>query len=225
MTLCDPYAINFLATSAIKILQHLIHNEGMPRDNTILILLLRMLALGLSAWILRTSRNQKLDSQVVTKFLPALMSLMVDDQVRHLSAKLPPDEREAAITVIEHSGPLPDAVEAYIQDSAVASILAMYYTLHVAKIKDRVGLLRILTVCLLIHNAEEFQAEDFCTALFDEFFFAGLSRDNVTRHLLKLLWYDKIHSQEEATIPNEVDIDLNSPLMSVPTPAPYHHTL
>lgn len=31
MTLCDPYAINFLALSAIKILHHLIHNESMPR--------------------------------------------------------------------------------------------------------------------------------------------------------------------------------------------------
>ncbi|KAH0809971.1 hypothetical protein GEV33_012819 [Tenebrio molitor] len=282
MTLCDPYAINFLATSAIKILHHLICIEGMPRDNTILILLLRMLALGLSAWVMIDSQDfkePKLDSQVVTKFLPALMSLMVDDQVRQLSSKLPPDEREAAITVIEHSGPLPDAVEAYIQDSSVASILAMYYTLSVARAKDRVGLLRILTVlanckddrafedpflhslvALLIHNPEEFQAEDFCTALFDEFFFAGLSRDNVTRHLLKLLWYvhsrlpasrlhtlmkalqpthqhsekvhnlyemlqAKINSQEEISVPIEMDIDINSPLMSVPTPAPYHHTL
>ncbi|CAG9829249.1 unnamed protein product [Diabrotica balteata] len=282
MTLCDPYAINFLATSAIKILQHLIHMEGMARDNTILILLLRMLALGLSAWVMIDSQDfkePKLDAQVVTKFLPALMSLMVDDQVRQLSGKLPHDEREAAITVIEHSGPLPDAVEAYLQDSTVASILAMYYTLHAARLKDRVGLLRILTVlanckddrafedpflhsfvCLLIHNSDEFQAEDFCTALFDEFFFAGLSRDNVTRHLLKLLWYvhqklptsrlhslmkalqpthqhsekvhllykllqDKIVSQEETVIPPEMDIDINSPLMSVPTPAPYHHTL
>ncbi|RZC33458.1 negative elongation factor B [Asbolus verrucosus] len=282
MTLCDPYAINFLATSAIKILHHLIYVEGMPRDNTILILLLRMLALGLSAWVMIDSQDfkePKLDSQVVTKFLPALMSLMVDDQVRQLSSKLPPDEREAAITVIEHSGPLPDAVEAYIQDSSVASILAMYYTLNVARLKDRVGLLRILTVLanckddrafedpflhslvsFLIHNPEEFQAEDFCTALFDEFFFAGLSRDNVTRHLLKLLWYvhsrlptsrlhtlmkalqpthqhgekvhnlyemlqTKINSQEETSVPLEMDIDINSPLMSVPTPAPYHHTL
>jgi negative elongation factor B len=29
---------------------------------------------------------------------------MVDDQVRALNAKLPPDERESAITIIEHSG-------------------------------------------------------------------------------------------------------------------------
>lgn len=31
MTLCDPYAINFLATSAMKILNHLINNEAMAR--------------------------------------------------------------------------------------------------------------------------------------------------------------------------------------------------
>lgn len=32
------------------------------------------------------------------------MSLMVDDQVRSINNKLPPDERESAITIIEHSG-------------------------------------------------------------------------------------------------------------------------
>lgn len=42
------------------------------------------------------------------------------------------------------SGPIPDAVQAYIQESSVASIIAIYYTLHTAKIKDRVGLMRIL---------------------------------------------------------------------------------
>lgn len=77
------------------------------QENTVLILLLRMLALGLSAWQMidtQEFKEPKLDSQVVTKFLPALMSLMVDDQVRSLNSKLPPDERESAITIIEHSG-------------------------------------------------------------------------------------------------------------------------
>lgn len=211
MTLCDPFSINFLATSAIKILLHLQNTESLPRDNTILILLLRMLALGLSAWIMIDSQDFKeprLDSQVVTKFLPALMSLMVDDQVRYLHARLPPDERESAITIIEHSGPAPETIETFIQESAVASILAMYYTLHTARQKDKVGLLRILAVlssckddrayedpflhsliASLIAMSDEFANEDFCTVLFDEFLFAGLTRDNVTRHMLKLLWY------------------------------------
>jgi len=55
-------------------------------------------------FFLQEFREPKLDSQIVTKFLPALMSLMVDDQVRMLNSKLPPDERESAITIIEHSG-------------------------------------------------------------------------------------------------------------------------
>ncbi len=100
--------------------------------------------------------------------MPALMSLMVDDQVRTLNSKMPPDERESALAIIEHSGwlqrsplssflqhlryiiiistlgPIPDAVQAYIQESSVASIIAIYYTLHTARIKDRVGLMRIL---------------------------------------------------------------------------------
>jgi hypothetical protein len=53
----------------------------------------------------------KLDSNLVTRFIPALMSLIVDDQVRSLNSKLPPDERESATIVIEHSGPPPDAYQ------------------------------------------------------------------------------------------------------------------
>ena len=77
------------------------------QDNLILILLLRILAIGLQAWDMIDSqmfREPKLDVHVVTKFLPALMSLIVDDQVRALNSRLPPDERESAITIIEHSG-------------------------------------------------------------------------------------------------------------------------
>uniref|UniRef100_A0A8D9EGV1 Negative elongation factor B n=1 Tax=Cacopsylla melanoneura TaxID=428564 RepID=A0A8D9EGV1_9HEMI len=211
MTLCDPYAINFLATSAMKILHYLINNEALPRENTVLVLLLRMLALGLSAWVMidtQEFKEPKLDSQVVTKFVPALMSLMVDDQVRSLNSKMPPDERESAITIIEHSGPVPDAVQAYVQESSVACIISMYYTLHTARSRDRVGLMRVLgvlatsesdrafddpflhfLVSLLIHLADEFSTEDFCTVIFDEFFYAGLTRENVMRHVMKLLWY------------------------------------
>lgn len=232
MILCDPYAINFLATSAIRILQHLINHEAMPRDNTVLILLLRMLALGLSAWFMidtQEFKEPKLDSQIVTKFIPALMSLMVDDIVRNLHSKLPPDERESAITIIDHSGPAPDACQAYVTESSVASILAMYYTVHTAKSLDRVGLMRVLGILAscdsdrayedpflhllvshLIPMAEEFSAEDFCTVIFDEFFLTGMARENVSRHLLKLMWY--VHAKLP---PNRLHT-----LMKVLEPAP-----
>nr|CAG4640717.1 EOG090X0363 [Eulimnadia texana] len=211
MMLCDPYAVNFLATSSLKILHHLVGTESLPRENTILILLLRMLALGLSAWHMIDSqefREPKLDPQVVTKFLPALMSLIVDDQVRSLNAKLPIDERESAITIIEHSGPPPDAYQAYVSDSSVACVLAMYYTLQVARNKDKTALTRVLGTLALGHEerafedpflhtlvahlipmSEEFANETFCTVVFDEFFFTAIAKENVVRHLTKLVWY------------------------------------
>lgn len=211
MTLCDPYAVNFLASSVLKILQHIINNEGMPRDNPVLILLLRLLALALQAWDMIDSqvfKEPKLDSQLITRFLPSVMSLMVDDQVRALNAKLPPDDRESAITTIEHSGPPPDTYHTLIQESNIASTLAMYYTLHTARQRDRQALMRVLgslgsgendkafedpflhsLVALLIPMADEFATEDFCTVVFDEFFFTSIARENVLRHLLKLLWH------------------------------------
>lgn len=77
----------------------------------------------------------------------------MDDQIRQLNCKLPPDERESAIAIIEHSGPPPDACQAYAQLSGVAAVLSMYYALHVggsgnsglARSKgDARGLMRVL---------------------------------------------------------------------------------
>ena len=42
---------------------------------------------------------------------------------------------------------------------------------------------------LLFQMKDEFDAEDFCTVVFDEFFFSLIGSDNVIRHLLRLLWY------------------------------------
>lgn len=44
-------------------------------------------------------------------------------------------------------------------------------------------------------------------------------------HNLYKLLQEKVNSQEETSVPSEMDIDLNSPLMSVPTPAPYNHII
>ena len=66
MMLCDPYAVHFLATSSLKILNNLVAAEGLPREHHILLLLLRMLALGLSAW-------QMIDSQVqLVQYIPLI---------------------------------------------------------------------------------------------------------------------------------------------------------
>lgn len=211
MTLCDPFAIHFLAASALKILNHQVEREGMPRDNTILHLLLRMLFLGLSAWEMIETQEfaePKLDPKLVTKFIPALMSLIVDDQVRAQNNKLPVEDRATAQIVIEHSGPPPEAYQNFIGSSLVATTLAMHYTLQTARAKDATGLKRVLgflanvvhmhpyedtfmhsLVTNLILMRDDFEAQDFCTCVFDEFFFTSINHDNFVRHLMRLLWF------------------------------------
>ena len=36
---------------------------------------------------------------------------------------------------------------------------------------------------------DDFEAEDFCTVVFDEFFFTAIATDNFVRHLLRLMWF------------------------------------
>ncbi len=62
-----------------------------------------------------------------------LGSLLIDVlfQVRATDAKMPPDERDTAHIVIEHSGPPPEAFQSYVDESPVAAALAMQYALQV----------------------------------------------------------------------------------------------
>ena len=136
MTLCDPFAINFLASSAIKIINHQVTNEALPRENAILHLLLRMMGLGLSAWDMIDTQEfmePKLNTGLITQFVPSLMSLVVDDQIRSLNAKLPADEHESALTIIDHTGPPPESYRGFIEQNTVATTLAMHYTIQVSQ--------------------------------------------------------------------------------------------
>ena len=75
----------------------------MPRENSILHLLLRMMGLGLSAWDMIDTQEfmePKLNTGLLTRFVPSLMSLVVDDQIRAINDKLPDDQHESAITII-----------------------------------------------------------------------------------------------------------------------------
>ena len=149
MTLCDPFAINFLSTSGMKLVNHCVTQEGLARDQPVLLLLLRMLALGLGAWEMIDSqdfREPRLESPLVLQFLPAIMSLIVDDQVRALNAKFPLEERDTASIIIDHSGPPPDMYDSLAGQSPIAAVMAMQYTLQTCKARDKTGLMRVLGI-------------------------------------------------------------------------------
>jgi len=211
MTLCDPYAINFLSGSAMKLINHQVEKEGLPRDQPVLHLLLRMLALGLSAWEMIDSQDfhePKIELPLLLQFIPAMMSLIVDDQVRALNYKFPVEDRDTASIIIDHSGPPPDMYDVQVSQCPIATTLAMQYTLQTTRSKDKIGVMRVLgilaqnirghpfedaflhsLVTSLIAIKDEFENEDFCTSVFDEFFFTCINVDNVNRHLMRLLWW------------------------------------
>lgn len=129
MILCDPYAIHFLATSAFKIISSLITNQALPRSNPALVLILRCLNLGLHSWdIINSSvyREPRLDVKIFTKFLPTMMTIIVDDTIRGLSMKESVEGRELAVAIIEHSGPPPDSFQKFIEKDRLAAVLARH---------------------------------------------------------------------------------------------------
>ncbi|KAH9497848.1 hypothetical protein DERF_013803 [Dermatophagoides farinae] len=213
MALYDPYAVNFLVQTAMRILNSLITNESCPREHQTLQFLLRLLNLGLHAHeILKTQafREPKLNPEILTRFLPIIMGFMVDDQVRSVNSKLPPDDRESALTIIEHSGPPPDCFQTFIQQDPLAAIFAIYYTAQAARQHDRQAVVRVLgsltttstynnlshsdpyqhiLVSALVQLADEFVHDDLCTLVFDEILLPALDMNSTAVHLMKLIYH------------------------------------
>lgn len=98
----------------------------------------------------------------------------------------------------------------------MATNLAMHYTIQVTKNKDKIAVKRVLGLlaasvknhpfedvflhCLITHliqMRDDFEAEDFCTVVFDEFFLTLITNDNVVRHLLRLLKF--VHTKVSPT--------------------------
>ena len=85
ITNCDPFTINSLLVSAMKLVNNYVEKEMLPRDQPTLLLLLRMLTLSLGAWEMIESQDFRepwLELPLVLQFLPDMMSLIMDDQVR-----------------------------------------------------------------------------------------------------------------------------------------------
>uniref|UniRef100_A0A1D5PNU5 Negative elongation factor complex member B n=1 Tax=Gallus gallus TaxID=9031 RepID=A0A1D5PNU5_CHICK len=174
MILCDPFAINTLALSTIRHLQDLVGQDTLPRE-----------------------------AELITKFLPMLMSFVVDDHTFNVDQKLPSEEKGP----IPYPSTIPEAFTKFLQENRIACEIGLYYILHITKQRNKNAFLRLLPALvetfsdlafsdiflhLLTGNltllGDEFAVEEFCTSLFDGFFLTACSRkENVHRHVLRLL--------------------------------------
>ncbi|KAM9082594.1 negative elongation factor B isoform 2-T2 [Megaptera novaeangliae] len=206
MILCDPFAINTLSLSTVRHLQELVGQELLPRDSPDLLLLLRLLALGQGAWDMIDSqvfKEPKMEVELVTRFLPTLMSFVVDDHTFNVDQKLPGEEKAP----VAYPSTLPESFTKFLQEQRMACEVGLYYVLHITKQRNKNALLRLLPglvetfsdlafgdifLHLLTGNlallADEFALEDFCSSLFDGFLLTASPRkENVQRHVLRLL--------------------------------------
>ncbi|XP_040899046.1 negative elongation factor B [Toxotes jaculatrix] len=206
MILCDPFACNTLVLSIMRNLQELLSQESLPRDSSDLMLLLRMLSLGQGAWDMIDSqvfKEPRLDLEVVTRFLPAMMSVVVDDHTFTVEQKLPSEEKSS----LSYPTTLPDAFNRYLQENRVACEMGLYYVLHIAKLRNKNALQRLLPALVETYNdmafgdiflhlltghltllSDEFGSEEFCSVVFDGFLLTSFSsKENVHRHTLRML--------------------------------------
>uniref|UniRef100_A0A8C7XDN9 Negative elongation factor complex member B n=1 Tax=Oryzias sinensis TaxID=183150 RepID=A0A8C7XDN9_9TELE len=193
MILCDPFACNTLALSIMRNLQELLSQESLPRDSPDLMLLLRMLSLGQGAWDMIDSQVFKEPRlvEVVTRFLPAMMSVVVDDHTFTVEQKLPNEEKSS----LTYPTGLPDAFSRYLLNNRVACEMGLYYVLHIAKLRNKNALQRLLPALVDSYNdmafsdiflhlltghltllSDEFGSGDFCSVVFDGFLLTSFSR-------------------------------------------------
>ncbi|XP_030579671.1 negative elongation factor B isoform X2 [Archocentrus centrarchus] len=176
------------------------------KDSPDLMLLLRMLSLGQGAWDMIDSqvfKEPRWDLEVVTRFLPAMMSVVVDDHTFTVEQKLPSEEKSS----MSYPTTLPDSFNRYLQENRVASEMGLYYVLHIAKLRNKNALQRLLPALMDTYNdmafgdiflhlltghltllSDEFGSEEFCSVVFDGFLLTSFSsKENVHRHTLRML--------------------------------------
>nr|XP_058927779.1 negative elongation factor B isoform X4 [Kogia breviceps] len=143
MILCDPFAINTLSLSTVRHLQELVGQELLPRDSPDLLLLLRLLALGQGAWDMIDSqvfKEPRMEVELVTRFLPTLMSFVVDDHTFNVDQKLPAEEKAP----VAYPSALPESFTKFLQEQRMACEVGLYYVLHITKQRNKNALLRLL---------------------------------------------------------------------------------
>lgn len=91
MILCDPFVVNTLLWSIVKIINDTGSKEHLPRESAELQLLIRMLNLGQHAWDIinkQVFKEPKMDNEIMTRFIPSLLSLGLVDMINSIKLKI-----------------------------------------------------------------------------------------------------------------------------------------
>ena len=205
MVLNDPYATYTIVSSIIQQLLRLNNMDLLPRSSSELMFLIRLLSLSTSAWsIIKTQSFSEtpVNPNIVTRFLPMLMSVMLDNTFGLLTGS------DTAV--------IPQTMLDFSEQNPVAQTILSYYVNHLLQTNKRVLLdsllpkfatilkgqplnspLLNLMVHSIVKHSDKFSEQGHCTLLCDEFLFIWLEHEDVLHHVLRILWnvHDKVEGQ------------------------------
>ncbi|XP_065067620.1 negative elongation factor B-like [Rhopilema esculentum] len=213
MIACDPFAVNTLATSILSLCSRMIKTESLPRATPDILFLVRIFTLSLSAWEMISKQQYKeppLNNDIITRFLPSLASLMLEEQIHAISEK-----------ISHHSSKvnLPNVFLEYVKDNFIAATLGWYYIIYLIQHAKRTMLHCVLpTICRaskanppndcllnaivsgLLRHLDDFHSADYCSLIFDQFLFTWLPQESVLHHSLRLLWFTHVKIESSVMV-------------------------
>ncbi|XP_039248129.2 negative elongation factor B-like [Styela clava] len=164
MILFDPFAVNTMLWSIMKVLQDLTTHETLPRDSAELVLLIRMLALGQSAWEIinkQVFKEPRIDLDVVTRFMPALLSIGVCNTISNIVKKTDDfkksgmqhneQQQDSSTSETEDKKNFDDSTSVqvlitFLQQEPLSCQICMWYILYLVKYRRKTLLLKILSI-------------------------------------------------------------------------------
>lgn len=206
MVLCDPYATYTIATSILHQLAKMNSSEILPRMSTELVFLVRLMSLSCTAWdIIKAQSFTEIpvNTNVITKFLPMLMSLMLENTL--------------GVGANGGDKALHKAIIDFSENDAVALTILSYYINHLIQSNKRIILDVFLPkfalalqaqpidsppLNLMVHSMlrhiDKFPEASYCELVLDKFLFNWLKHEEVLHHTLRVLWsiHEKVDGQK-----------------------------
>uniref|UniRef100_A0A914ZVJ2 Negative elongation factor B n=3 Tax=Parascaris univalens TaxID=6257 RepID=A0A914ZVJ2_PARUN len=153
MIAADAHVVHFLSSMSVKVLRDTALNCSghLPRELISLHLLLRLLTLGSSAHHVLSTKDasmaQTVDALVFTKFLSAMMALIIEDVIRS-ELNRAPDEIVDDNPLSDYLTEPSDAVLNFLKTDVSCALLWIHYVLEMLPSKrraaDSVGIVRYL---------------------------------------------------------------------------------
>lgn len=206
MIVADPYATYTIISSILQQLSKFMKMDMLPRSSQDLMFLIRLLTLSVNSWSMLKSQDFKetpMNVDIITKFLPTLMSVMLDGMHGSMNSG-------STISI-------PESLWDFIREDMVAQCILSHYINQLIQGNKRIMLEVILPhyaralkpqplnstlLNMMIHSMvrhiDQFTESSQCILLYDQFLFVWLQYEPVLHHVLRLLWcvYEKINSDQ-----------------------------